>query len=192
MKKLPRAVIASALLCWLSAAACSLVVDAGPLQDGCAEGTKACDVDGTKSCVSTADPEYGCARESCVPCTLPQAVEVCGANGECAVGTCDSPYENCDRVAKTGCEVDCDTTYDHCGGCGNSCDAALRSMERALTSRCAGGRCVVDKCQDGYADCDGAASTGCEKPLSETDCGRCDGCPGSTVCNLDTRRCEQP
>lgn len=192
MKTPARALSAGLLTCWLSVAACSLVVDAGALQEGCAEGAKACDVEGTAQCVTTGDPDYGCARDSCVPCILPHAVEVCGASGECAIGTCEPRYDNCDLLAKTGCEVDLDNSYEHCGGCGSSCDAALRSMAHTSNARCAAGRCVVDQCQDGYGDCDGAASNGCEQVLSEEACGRCDGCPGTTQCNVDTRRCEQP
>lgn len=192
MKRLGRALATCLLGAWLSVAACSVVVDPGPLQEGCGEGTKACDVDGALQCRSTTDPEYGCARDSCVPCILQHAVEVCGASGECAIGTCEPHYENCDLVAKTGCEVDLETSYDHCGACGNSCDAALRNMAHANSARCTAGRCAVDKCQDGYADCDGAASNGCEERLPEDACGRCDGCPGASRCNPSTRRCEQP
>jgi hypothetical protein len=159
------ALTAALITCWLAVASCSLVVDPGQLQDGCENGTKACDVNGSKRCVSTSDPDYGCARDSCVPCILTQAVEVCGANGECAVGTCEPRYENCDLLARTGCEVDLDSDYDHCGGCGSSCDAALRSMDHTRSSRCSAGRCVVDECEDGYADSDGAASNGCELAL---------------------------
>ena len=186
-----RGMFAVFLLSWCGAAACSVVVDAEPLQQGCAAGSKPCEVTpGKLSCVSTADPEYGCARDSCVPCTLAHAVEVCGATGECAVGNCEPKYENCDLVAKTGCEIDLDTSYDNCGDCDNSCDAAVRSMPRALSARCNGGRCEVKDCQEGYADCDGAASTGCEKLLPDAACGRCGGCPGATQCNPDTKRCE--
>jgi len=193
LKKLSRGVLVASLLSWLLAAACSLVVDPDPLQQGCAPGTKPCEVTpGKLSCVSQIDPKFGCARDSCVPCALLHAVEVCGADGSCAVGTCekDGNYDNCDRIARTGCEVDRDTSYDNCGGCDNSCDAALRTMPGALSSRCSEGRCVVKDCSEGYADCDGAASNGCEKPLPEEACGRCLGCPETTECNLETRRCE--
>lgn len=191
MKRLARAALTLAAMSWLLAAACSVVVDAEPLQEGCPEGTKACEVEpGKQSCVSREDPEYGCAREPCVPCWLPHAREVCGANGECSVGTCEPDYSNCDSLPSNGCEVERDTDYFNCGGCGDSCDDARRSMPRARTAQCSEGRCMVKDCEDGYADCDGAASNGCEKLLPEAACGRCGGCPGSTVCNLDTRRCE--
>jgi len=93
-------------------------------------------------------------------------------------------------VAKNGCEVDSQTSYDNCGGCDASCSEDLRSMPRALSAQCQGGHCVVGECKDGYADCDFAATNGCEKALTDEACGRCMGCPGPTTCNLETRRCE--
>lgn len=191
MSQLGRAALAVSVWIWALSAACSVVVDPQGLQKGCAPGTKPCEVTpGELSCVSTADPEYGCARESCVPCTLFKAVEVCGGDGECAVGTCEPEFENCDLLPKNGCEVDLDSTYDNCGACGTSCQDALRRMPDALSSRCDSGRCIVDTCADGHADCDGAATNGCERPLKIDACGRCTGCPGTTTCNLDTQRCE--
>jgi len=191
LKKVGRA---SGLLClglWLLSPACSLLVDPEGLQKGCAEGTKACEVTpGELTCVSTSDPEYGCARESCVPCTLFQAVEVCGGNGECSVATCEPEFENCDSAPKNGCEVALESTYDNCGRCGASCDDELRKMPRTVTAKCSDGRCVVGECRDGYADCDRASSNGCERALPPEACDRCDGCPGDTVCNLEVHRCE--
>jgi hypothetical protein len=178
-------------LAWLVAAACSVVVDPDELQQGCAEGFKPCELEpGKLACVGDGEAEYGCARESCVPCTLAHAVEVCGSNGACAIGTCEPGYENCDLVAKNGCEVNLETSYDDCGSCGSSCEAELRHMPRARSAQCTAGRCAVDECEPGYADCDGAASNGCERALPETACGHCAGCPGETQCNVETRRCE--
>ncbi len=179
-----------AVLFWV-AAACSLAVRSDELEQGCAPGSKACEVEpGQLSCVSSAEAEFGCGRESCVPCTLPHAVEVCGADGDCAIATCQPGYENCDQVAKNGCEVELESTYDACGSCSNSCEDAVRGMPHALSAECLAGRCEVGVCQEGHADCDGAATNGCETPLSESDCGLCLGCPGRTQCNLETRRCE--
>jgi hypothetical protein len=191
LKRLARGSALLAALVWLSSSACSLVVAPDDLSQGCAPGTKPCEVEpGQLRCVSTANPQYGCARDSCVPCTLSHAVEVCDLAGECAVGTCDAGYQNCDRIAKTGCEVDLDTSYESCGNCNTNCGDALRDMPRAQTAECQGSRCVVDTCKDGFADCDGAATNGCERALKPEDCGRCDGCPGVTRCNVDAQRCE--
>ena len=186
-----RTLLLLGLLSWSVCAACSLVVDSEGLQQGCAAGTKRCEVSpGELRCVSITKPEYGCARESCVPCTLPQSVEVCGGDGECAVGTCEPEFENCDHEPRNGCEVDLSSSYQNCGACSASCEDAVRNMPRTASAECNAGRCVVKECKDGYADCDGAASNGCEKALSAAACGRCDGCPGQTTCNQTTGRCE--
>ena len=67
----------------------------------------------------------------------------------------------------------------HCGACGNAC--ALQGAR----ARCASGRCAVDLCFQGAADCDGSAANGCET-LTESDpanCGACgNACPGAQVC----------
>lgn len=181
----------TALLLWQLAVGCSLVVDRAELEGGCQPGSKACEVmPGKLGCVSGNDTEFGCGRESCVPCTLPHAIEVCGADGECAVGTCEPTYENCDSRSDNGCEVNLASSYANCGSCDTNCDDAVRSMPKASSATCVAGRCEVGECQDGYADCDRAASNGCERLLAVDDCGRCDGCPGSTSCNLETRLCE--
>jgi hypothetical protein len=178
-------------LLWALGPACSVVVDPDELRAGCGAGHKPCEIEpGELGCVGTGEADYGCARESCVPCTLAHAVEVCGSDGDCAIGTCEPGYENCDLTAKNGCEVNLEASYDDCGGCGSSCDSALRDMPRARSAQCNSGRCAVDECEAGYADCDGAASNGCEKALPEAACGHCAGCPGSTQCNVETRRCE--
>lgn len=188
---LARGAAGCAVALWCLLSACSVVVDPDELKGGCPSGSKACEIEpGQLACVSTSASEYGCARDSCVPCTLPHAVEVCGIDGDCAIGTCEPGYENCDRIAKNGCEVDLNSSYGACGNCNTTCADALRSMPRALSARCLSGRCKVDECQEGYADCDGAASNGCERALPPEACGSCAGCPGDTLCNLETRRCE--
>lgn len=191
MKQLAQGSTLLGLFTWLLSSACSLVVDTAELEQGCAHGSKPCEVEpGIERCVSVTDPEYGCARDSCVPCTLAHAVEVCDLSGECAVGTCQPGYQNCDLVAKNGCEVNLDSSYDDCGHCGTSCADDLRDMPHAQSAQCESQRCVVETCQDGFADCDGAATNGCERALKAADCGRCGGCPGTTQCNVDTQRCE--
>lgn len=181
----------AALLVWQLAFGCSVVVDRSSLESGCGEGLKVCETTpGSLGCVSSSDPEFGCGRESCVPCTLPQAIEVCGADGDCAVGTCEARFENCDSRSDNGCEVNLDTSYANCGSCGTNCDDAVRHMRNTTSAKCAGGRCEVGTCLEGYFDCDGAASNGCEKRLDSAYCGLCDGCPDGSTCNTDTGRCE--
>lgn len=172
MKRKLAAVLLLGSLGLLVEPGCSLVVAADDLQKGCAPGTKPCEVTpGELRCVSTEEPAYGCARESCVPCRLPNANEVC-AGGECAVGTCVPGFQNCDHTARTGCEVALDSSYENCGRCGTNCGDALRDWPNAKSAQCSGGRCVVATCDEGRADCNGATSDGCEKVLAPEDCGR--------------------
>lgn len=181
----------TALLVWQLAFGCSLVVDHAALDSGCQAGSKACAVTpGVMGCVSSSDTEFGCGRESCVPCTLPQAIEVCGADADCAVGTCEANYENCDSRSDNGCEVNLATSYANCGSCDINCDDAVRSMPKASSAVCLGGRCQVGECQGDWVDCDGAASNGCETLFDADNCWRCDDCPGGTTCNEQTRLCE--
>lgn len=161
----------AALLSLLIACACSVVVDPEGLQQGCAAGTKPCEVaPGELRCVSVEDPAYGCARESCVPCTLLHAEEVCDTSGQCAIGACLTDYENCDLSARTGCEIDTSSDYDNCGRCGATCDAALRDMDHTLRNQCVSGRCVVLECEDGWVDCDLAGTNGCETEGAVASC----------------------
>lgn len=100
---------------------------------------------------------------------------VCGdqhATPSCAAGVCsiacDLGYDDCDGDPATGCEADLMNDVDHCGACGRGC-----SDENA-TSSCIEGACVL-RCDDGYADCDGTAFTGCEVELASNPfhCGAC-------------------
>jgi len=190
LRRLARATFLLAAASWTLSPACSLAVNTDPLQEGCPSGQKKCEVAGEPRCVSASDPAFGCARVSCVPCTLPHAVEVCDSKGECAVGTCIPEYQNCDLVARNGCEVDLNTSYDNCARCGASCTDELRNMPHTAKAECERAHCVVAACEPGYGDCDNAGSTGCERPLAPALCGRCMGCPEGTTCNVDTQHCE--
>lgn len=64
-------------------------------------------------------------------------------------------------------------------GCAvEACDAC--KLTRA-SATCAGGRCAIAACEQGYADCDPRTSNGCETDLSQaTHCGACNAvCPSS-------------
>jgi hypothetical protein len=55
---------------------------------------------------------------------------------------------------------------DHCGGCGQGCNVPN------ATASCAGGACLLDNCNPGYANCDGNAGNGCETNANTpADCG---------------------
>jgi len=82
--------------------------------------------------------------------------------------SCNDADDDCDAIA----DEDFDLTADvrNCGACGTAC--ALPNA----TTECAGALCTgaIIACDDGFEDCDGTASTGCEVDLGAlTDCGAC-------------------
>jgi hypothetical protein len=106
-------------------------------------------------------------------CTTPNATPACNA-GNCAVGTCDGTWTNCNASAADGCEVDTQTSLSDCGTCGNACNG-----NNGLAS-CALGVCSIT-CNAGYSNCDGALGNGCEIHTS-ADNANCGGC--GTVCSF--------
>jgi hypothetical protein len=157
--------------------ACSLTVDLDYLQDRkCPSGQKLCN----DTCVSKTDPRTGCAADSCIPCTLAHSNSTCAGNGVCAVAGCLDSYQDCNRLADDGCEIDIDHDPNHCG----SCTAAPCVVPNAAPD-CAAGRCAIRLCNEGFGDCNGTASDGCETDLrtSSTHCSKCNmACSSGTTC----------
>ncbi len=73
--------------------------------------------DGCETNVSTDTSHCGGCN---LLCSLPNANPQCAA-GTCQVNSCLPGYADCDSVNVTGCEVDTDTSNNHCGTCGNVC-----------------------------------------------------------------------
>ena len=101
-------------------------------------------------------------------CNLAHASESC-SSGSCTLGSCDAGWSNCDGVSSNGCETNTNTSLNHCGGCGNTCNLAN------ATETCSSGSCQVAICNPGWGNCDGNHANGCETNLntSGTHCGRC-------------------
>jgi hypothetical protein len=99
-------------------------------------------------------------------CGFSNASPVC-VSMTCALGVCDPGFGNCDGVDGTGCEDTLDSPAN-CGGCGVVC-----ARDNA-TVTCAGVRCALGLCLDGFGNCDGMDDTGCEDTLdSLVNCGAC-------------------
>ncbi len=98
------------------------------------------------------------------------------AMGACAYA-CNAGFADCDSDPSNGCEVTLATDAMHCGACGNAC------MVASGTAACVAGACGVSACADGFANCDGDASNGCEVDTRTTltHCGAC-----GTVCPTPT------
>jgi hypothetical protein len=106
-------------------------------------------------------------------CMLSNATAAC-VGGSCGIATCNGGYDDCDKIAATGCETSLKTISD-CGGCGKLCTIPNG------TGQCTTGTCQVATCNAGYGDCDGLAANGCETNTAGGTPG-----PGSTILNCGT------
>ncbi|MBL8601931.1 MAG: hypothetical protein JNK72_08405 [Myxococcales bacterium] len=131
--------------------------------NGCPTGQSCCE----GACVDVTTNTSACGGCG-VTCTSPNATAAC-AEGMCGVGACAEGYANCDGAGNTGCEVDTRTSAEHCGGCGRSCPAVTNAV-----ATCAGAMCGF-RCADGFGDCDGDPTNGCETDVrsNAASCGAC-------------------
>ncbi len=147
-------------------AACSLAVDSAGLDDGkCAGDKKPCN----NTCVPKNKPDYGCALQTCTPCSLDHALAGCGPAGQCTAVSCNIGYQDCDKSSNNGCEVDVEHDPNNCGQCGNRCTLSNG------TPGCSNGACAILSCTKPYASCDGKFASGCGVNLNTDDknCGKC-------------------
>jgi hypothetical protein len=114
---------------------------------------------------------------------------VCAASDQCHVaGACDPATGMCSNPEATDGTACNDgnlcTSGDHCvhGACtGTPVDCTAPNA--TATCNPTTGQCQVTACNDGYANCDGDPSTGCESNLqSDPNCGAC----GHKCSNLGT------
>ncbi len=109
----------------------------------------------------------------------------CDGSGACTyTGSCSNNWKDCDGNKANGCEVDL-TQLTTCGACGNDCTKSVLHVSASQISCGAGNTCTYSgNCDQGWADCDGDKSNGCEADLhSTTTCGNCNTqCPTNKVC----------
>jgi hypothetical protein len=134
------------------------------------------------------DPTDGCEAslqndsKNCGKCgTKCPQFETCVA-GKCTL-SCPDGKGDCNNDPADGCETDLGTSQN-CSMCGDKCDLAHAN------AKCAGGKCAIDKCDPGWADCDNNPANGCESDTqgSAMTCGGCGKtCPaggnGTPVCD---------
>lgn len=117
-----------------------LPVDAGsPVDVTCSSGFERCN----GVCVDTfshTDHCGVCGRA----CAFPGAVAVC-RSATCVILRCEAGRANCDGDPNNGCEVDVQTSRDHCGMCGASC--------AAFAHVCTDGECLEDRGFQAVAPC---------------------------------------
>jgi hypothetical protein len=135
----------------------------GASDAGCGSGMKSCG--GT--CVELDDPAFGCTEDGCTPCAVANGTPAC-SSGACAVGSCDTNFDDCDESATNGCEANLQTSAAHCGECDLDC-------QPVGASACIAGSCEPDPCPAGFGECDGDLADYCETALSTSisHCGAC-------------------
>ncbi len=121
-------------------------------------------------CVAVDDPAYGCTPTGCAACpmTYPNAMQAC-VNGACALGDCDTGFENCDGDDSNGCETNIAEDPANCGACGAVC------VIPHATASCTNGTCGIGACDSGWMDCNDDPTDGCEADVmnDSMNCGAC-------------------
>ncbi len=133
----------------------------------CNEKFGDCDGDGSNGCEKPLTTLTNCGKCG-QKCAVDGGIPTCAA-GECRISTCTNTLiEDCNRNVQDGCETRLDT-ISNCGGCGMEC------VRANATTTCPGGECTILDCKDGFKDCDGNPSNGCETnvALSPLNCGGC-------------------
>lgn len=153
--------------------------DAGVSQDAGSEetGTPQCNA-GYTDC--DGDPANGCEAnlltdvDHCGSCSIQcnsDHAEVACVSGECKISACDQSFDDCDKSASNGCEVDLTSSAAHCGTCDTSCQIAH------AVPKCDSSACAIDTCAAGWGDCNQDLADGCETYVqgdSTDHCGACD------------------
>lgn len=169
---------------------------------GCSTGYENCDHVDSNGCESllASDKEHcgSCSND----CTALGSNLVCELS-QCKVSTCPAGKLECDGSLTVLCETNIQTDVQHCGSCSNTCLTA-----HVAAASCVAGGCAIDACVAGWKDCDGFASTGCEREVFEStaSCGACNrpcsstkitllDCTGgvcNSTCQPDYGNCSQP
>ena len=130
----------------------------------CAEGYADADSDATNGCEATADGENPGGNSGENPECTGAGEKKC--SGTCVdlgalhwsdCGVCAEGYADADGDAANGCEA---RVKLHDGRCVDATDC--ETLAHVATASCVAGKCQIDACAEGYADCDGNPKTGCE------------------------------
>ena len=130
----------------------------------CAEGYADADSDAANGCEAKVDGENpgGNSGENpeCTGAGEKKCSGTCtdlGAMHWSDCGVCAEGYEDADGDAANGCEA---RVKLHDGRCVDATDC--ETLAHVATASCVAGKCQIDACAEGYADCDGNPKTGCE------------------------------
>lgn len=141
----------------------------------CANGV-CCGTASCPACEACGSAGYCAPASSGALCATAHAsASACDGHGACQETTCQAGYLDCDGNASNGCETA--FSLPNCGACGTLCSPANVAVAVCPSST---GGCSYTTCIQGYLDCDGNKSNGCETPWSVSNCGGC-----GTLCQPD-------
>ena len=145
----------------------------------CDMGFGDCNLDIADGCELPLNTLTDCASCGAV-CSVPNATTNCDAL-MCELSTCDEGFADCDAAPENGCETSLRTPTD-CGSCGDVCELPN------ATATCTEGICAVERCDEGFGNCDGLAENGCETSLLSIE--HCSGCNQSCARVNGVASCE--
>lgn len=140
----------------------------------CATGFGDCDANPTNGCETRLNTEVSHCGTCGNACTA-GANAFPGCLGGRCVSSCLTGFLDCDGDPSNGCESELRSDALNCGACGRRC------VLSHATGSCQMAQCQVTTCDDGFADCDGDPSNGCEANL-RSDVANCRAC--GTVCSV--------
>ena len=150
---------------------------------GCPAGFAECDGNPETVCETETAANLEHCGECGKVCAAAVDANIACVAGECTIASCNNGRENCDAFYDNGCETNPSKDFDHCGGCGLSCESTT-----AITA-CVSGECQLAKCVGTNLDCDMVGSNGCEvDPSSNAD--HCGMCGAACVGDQATMACE--
>lgn len=159
--------------------------DAGQCGIECVSGFEDCDDELANGCEKDTGRDVNNCGECDYPCPEEEGkTAFCDAGG-CGLTACDDGLGDCDGDGEE-CETDLTSGIEDCGSCGNLCVVANG------TPTCDAGTCAIESCNDGWEDCNGDYSDGCEAQLDVNllHCGACDNECGT--CQAGDSDCEVP
>ena len=126
--------------------------------DKCTAPFADCDGDPSNGCETNTSTDSDNCNSCGLACPAVNGTASCVASA-CRID-CTASYADCDDDRSNGCEKKVDSDALNCGACGKICDAGNG------TPNCVQGKCGVSICPDGFGDCDGDPSNGCEVNLT--------------------------
>ena len=126
----------------------------------CAEGYEDADGDAANGCEAKVDGENPGENPECADPDEKKSSGACvdlGAMHWSDCGVCALGYADADADVANGCEA---RVKLHDGRCVDATDC--ETLAHVATASCVAGKCQIDACAEGYADCDGNPKTGCE------------------------------